>query len=108
MRPIDPITITTTDGEERKLLLSFGGIRRLKQRLGVKTLGEILELDAEACGVPILYESLLVKGTLTEEQFADLLPADVGGMMKAIARLLGASLPEQDDRPIDAGTPPTV
>lgn len=106
MRAIDPITITTTDKQERKLLLSMGGIRRLKKRLGLSTISEVMNQDAEAAGVPILYEALVDKDGLTEDQFADLLPADLAGIIATVAKLMGASFPDADDRPTEAGTTP--
>ena len=106
MRPIDPITITTTDGKERKLLLSMGGVRRLKKRLGAASIGDVMNQDAEAAGVPILYEALTEKGDLTEDQFADILPADLAGIITTVARLMGASFPDAENRPTEAGTTP--
>jgi hypothetical protein len=104
IRAIDPITITTTDGKERKLLLSMGGIRRLKQKFGVKMLGELLERDAEEAGVPILFEALIEKGDLTEDQFIEILPADMNGVILTVMRLMGVSMP--DPRPTQAETAP--
>ena len=106
MRAIDPITITTTDKQERKLLLSMGGIRRLKKRLGLASISEVMNQDAEAAGVPILYEALVDKAGLTEDQFADLLPADLAGIIQTVAQLMGASFPDPNDRPTEAGTTP--
>ncbi len=107
-RPIDPITLNLNDGQERKFLLSMGGIRRLKAQLGVKTIKEILDQDACDAGIPVLYEALLDKGSMTEDQFADLLPSDLPKIGRAVVALLGVSLPEakQDDRPTIAS--PTV
>jgi hypothetical protein len=106
MRAIDPVTIETTDKKQRKLLLSMGSIRRLKRKLGIENLSEIMSRDAEGAGVPILYEALLDKDGLTEDEFADLLPADLNGIIEIVARLMGASFPAQDDRPISAGPTP--
>jgi hypothetical protein len=93
-RPIDPITLKLKGGEEREFLLSMGGIRRLKKKLNAATIKDLLDRDACDAGIPILYEALLDKQGLTEDQFADLLPADLPRIGKAITELLGVSLPE--------------
>lgn len=100
-RSIDPITLVLKNGEERKFLLSMGDVRRLKTKFGVKLLSEILEQDACDCGIAVLYAALLDKGAMTEDEFAELLPAHVEVVIKAVARLLGASFPDPkpDDRP---------
>lgn len=72
----------------------MGGIRRIKSRFDVKTLGEFMEGDAADVGIPLLYEALEDKGDLTEDQFADLLPAHMEQIAKLTAELLGASFPE--------------
>ena len=101
-RAIDPVILITIDGEERKFLLTMGGIRRLKEKFGADFLKAIMEKDAQEACVPILYEALLNKGALTIEQFEDLMPADMLGAAKAVAQLLGASFPDQTSRPIQA------
>jgi hypothetical protein len=95
MRSIEPIAFTTTDGKERYFLLKMSGVKKLKDRFKVKQIAGILDRDVEECGVPILYEALLDKDGLTEEQFADLVPAYLELMGETIARLLGASMPEK-------------
>lgn len=100
MRAIDPITITTTDGQERKLLLSMGGIRRLKQRLGLKNFSDFASLDIAEMSVPIIYEALLDKSDITEDKLADVLPAHLEEIGRTIAALIGASMP--DARPTPA------
>lgn len=103
MRPIDPVTITSIEGKEYQFLLSMGGIRRLKKALKVSNLAEILAFDAEAAGIPILYEALLEKGNMTEDQFADTLRADLNQIITTVTALLGVSMP--DPRPTEASTP---
>jgi hypothetical protein len=78
----------------------MGGLRRLKTKLNVKEMSELLSRDAEASGVPILYEALLDKKTsdgvvMTEDQFADLLPAHLEDVIKTVALLMGASFPDR-------------
>lgn len=106
LRPIEPLILRTIDGQERKFLLSMGGIKRLKIRFGVQTISEFLQQDAEACGVPILYEALLDKGGLTEDQFAELLPSHLEATGEAIGKLLGVSFPKPD--PTTASEMPTA
>lgn len=102
MRPIQPVTLTAFDGQEFRFLLSMGGIRRLKERFGVKVINEILQYDAEGCGVPILYEALLDKNGMTEDEFAEKLPANLELIIQTVLKLLGVSLPQP--RPTDAET----
>lgn len=93
-RPIDPLMLTTVDGEEHALLLTMAGLRRLKQRFGVANLQELVSKDAESACVPILWEAVLNKGAMTEEQFEEKLPAHVEDLFKLVARLLGISFPD--------------
>lgn len=96
--------MTTIDGKEREFLLTMGGLRRFKQRMGVDRIEAVLGADAEATAVPLLFEALRDKGELTEETFADILPAHLELIMRTIAKLIGASFPE--DRPTDAEPTP--
>lgn len=102
-RAIQPITLQTTDGQERKFLLTRGSINRLRAKLSVSTLGDILARVAAdqdgAMGV-FLYECLQDKGTLTEDQFLEIMPFSVEQDQEAVARILGVSMPEKtEDRP---------
>jgi hypothetical protein len=83
----------------------MGGIRRIKSRFEMKTLGEFMEKDAADVGIPLLYEALQDKGDLTEDQFAELLPAHIEEITRMTAKLLGVSFPE---RPTEASTPKTT
>jgi hypothetical protein len=104
IRPIETLTIHLADGQERKLLLSVGALKRLKTRFGVSTMKDLLERDA-VDSVPILYEALTDKTGLTEDQFADLLPADLQAIGKTILALMGVSFP---DRPTQEAPAQTV
>ena len=108
VRAIEPVRLKLMDGSEAQFLLSMGGIRKIKQKFGLKTIGEILAKDAEECGVPVLFEAMLNKNGLTEEEFANKLPANLMATVKAIAQLLGASFPEattdNDARPTMASS----
>lgn len=105
MGAITPVSLLCVDGQERKFLLSMGGVRRLKQKLGSKTLQEVLQRDIEEAGIPILYEALLDRGELTEEQFADLLPSDLPTLLDAIMTLLDRSYPAKKQRAEAAANP---
>ena len=105
MGAITPVSLLCVDGQERKFLLSMGGIRRLKSRLGVKTLAEIFQQDIEAAGIPIFYEALQDRGDMTEDQFANLLPSDLPTLMDALMTLLDRSYPDKKRRAEAAANP---
>lgn len=90
---IEPVILKTSDGKERKFLLSAGGINRLKNRFSVKTVLELLTKD-ESASQAVLWESLLDKGDMTEEQFNDILVYNPALIAKAVGLLLGASFPD--------------
>jgi hypothetical protein len=98
-RPIDPVEIVLIDGKPRSFLLSMGGIRRLKQRLKCKTLPEIMSKDTDESIVPVLWEALLNKEGMTEEQLADLIPAHIQSLASAINDLFQISLADKDPNP---------
>ena len=98
-RAVSPLVITTTDGQERRLLLTMGGLRRLKERLKKDTLADLLNADAATIGPALIFEALLEKGTLTEDQLADLLPANLPEVVRTVGLLLGASFPETNGHP---------
>jgi hypothetical protein len=104
LRPFEPVTICLMDGRELRLSLSIGNIKNLFKRLGVKTLKELLDRDAIAC-VPILYEGYADRGDMTEDQFADLLPANPNEILIATAQLIGISMPERPTTTGEATTP---
>lgn len=92
-RPIDPVLLKLTNGEERKLLLSFGGLRRLKQKFQVKSIQELMQKDSEEAMLCVLFESVLDKGDMTLDQFADLVPAHVADLAAIVGKLFGQSMP---------------
>ncbi len=100
-RAITPVTVKLIDGEERKFLLSMGGVRRLKERFALKSLKEVLDLDASEGGVAILYEAMLDKCGLTESEFAEKLPAHLTVVVKAVAELFGVSFSDAKERPTE-------
>ncbi len=90
---IKPVLLTTTDGKEREFLLTAGGMNRIKKKFDVNNIKELLALEETAL-VPILYEALLDKNDLTEEQFNDIIPFNPEPLMRALGMLLGASFPD--------------
>lgn len=98
-RAIDPVRLTLIGGQERQFLLSMGGLRRLKQKFGAKVIGDLMTHDLEEVGVPILFEAMIDKADMTEDQLAEALPAHLEELAATIAKLLGASLPERNGNP---------
>ena len=86
-------------GQERKFLLTRGGMNRLKMKLGVEKDSDLLGLPSEKVMIPLLLEAEIDK-TLTEEALADALPIDIEWTAQVVAAILGVSMP--DPRP----TPP--
>lgn len=94
MRAIETYKFKTTDGEEREFLLTMGGIKRLLGRFKVANLRDLMAKDVAELAGPVLYEALLNKPAgLTEDGFADLLPAYFEDMSGAMLALMGASMP---------------
>lgn len=90
---IEPVILKTSDGKERKFLLSAGGMNRLKTRFTVKTVLELLTKD-ESASTAVLWEALLDKGDMTEDAFNDVLVYNPALIAKAIGLLLGVSFPD--------------
>lgn len=109
LNPTQPVVLADRDGQERKFLLTRGGMRRLREALKCKTLQEILakvSTDEDGAMNAFLYECWIDKGSMTLEQFEDSMPFNIEEDSKALARILGASLPEPEkDRPTQ---PPPV
>ena len=97
--PTEPLRLTLVDKQEREFLLTMGGVKKLKERFKAKAISDLLQADLVDAGVPILYEAMLDKQGMTEEQFMELLPADLESLSKAILKLFGFSMPEPKDRP---------
>ena len=98
-RPIEAVSLTLINGEQRQFLLSMGAIKRLKARFKAPTLKELLDRDVEAIGVPILYEAMLDRNGMTEDQLADMLPSHLVELGQAVQKLLGLSMPTPDPLP---------
>jgi hypothetical protein len=88
---IEPVTLTDINGTERRFLLTAGGFIRVRARLKVKNLSELLAAE-DSTATMILYEALIDKSDLSEEQFAEILPYNPKRLGEAIALLLGAQL----------------
>ena len=99
LRPIEPVAIVTTDGEERKLLLTLGTMKRVKARLGCASFQEALQKDMLEAAGAILYESLMDKGDLTADQFYDILPMDPDGLGDVVSALMNKHTPDTDPNP---------
>jgi hypothetical protein len=99
-----PLELELADGRVYRFLLSAGGIKRIKQRLNVASLQELLNRDAIDCAIPMLWEAMLDKPKdMTEESFSDLLPAHLESLIKCVMHLLNISMPDNIDRPTGAG-----
>jgi hypothetical protein len=70
---IDPVCLKTVDGKDLRFILTRGAVKRLRARFGGKELSELLGQGEEAAAA-LLYESLLDKGDMTEEQLSDVVP----------------------------------
>lgn len=106
IRPGEPVLFTAVDGRELRFALTRGGEKRFRQKFNCKTRKDMLDKLAKAFESEddtigsFLYESLLDRSELTQEQFDDLMPLDMLGEQKLIAQIIGVSLPEADpDRP---------
>jgi len=90
--PTDPISITLIDGRQYQLRLTLGGLRRIMQACGAKSIQQLMAAEGDTVVGRILYESLpaLDRSTMTLEAFEDLLPADLTTLAGVVARLLGA------------------
>lgn len=94
-RPVETVTIRLTNGEERKFLLTMGGIRRLKTRFKAATIKDLMERDSIDIGIPLLFEALLDKsGIESEDALSDLMPAHLETIGINIGKLLGVSFPD--------------
>lgn len=94
----DTAVLVDRDGQERKFLLTRGGINRLREKLGCKTLADVLQkvaTDEEGAMGLFFYECLLDKKDLTQEQFEDLMVFNIEADQAAIAKILGASMPKE-------------
>lgn len=89
MSAIDPFTFHTTDGVERRFCLSLPGLKRVASKLGLSKTSEIFDADMTQSYPVILFEALVDKGELTEEQFGELIPAHLEDLNEIVGKLLG-------------------
>jgi len=108
IKPVEVLALTLLDGKERRFLLTAGGGQRLKARFGVKIITDILQRDAYEVGPPLLFEAMLDKGEMTEEQFLELLPGGLEFLSRAITGVFGVSVPDDKERPTSASETPTI
>lgn len=107
LRPIPKLNLTLNDQKEYSFLLSAGGMKRIKEELGIKTVKELLDRDAVDVAIPVLWEALLEKPQgWNRDTLADLLPAHLEGLTRSVLSLLGMSLPDAEKRPT-GGAPAT-
>ena len=85
--------------QEQRFLLRHSGIKAVLEKTESASLRELLsKLNTgtiyDVAG-PILYEAMLNRPeTLTQEEFTELIPAQLVDVMQAVAQLMGISLPE--------------
>lgn len=91
---VEPVKVALTDGQERRFLLTRGGMTRIKQKLEIQSDRDLLNLPAEKIMVPLLLESEMSPKTLTAENIEDLLPIDIEWTARLTLAILGASLPD--------------
>lgn len=100
---VEAIRITTTDGQERKLLLTRGALKRIREALKVQTIADVMTkvaVDEGGAQSLFLYQCLLDKSGLTLDGFEDIMPVSIEADLKTIMALIGASMPKADaDRP---------
>jgi hypothetical protein len=89
MPVIEPVT-ATIGGAEYQFRLSHGTIRRIKAIFQAKKWSEVMaRMSEEEDPIPILYQMLADKGSLTEDQFADAIPfAETPKLMKVLEELM--------------------
>jgi hypothetical protein len=87
----EPIKIRLCDGTELELLLTLGGLRRAMRRLGVTSLKEAWDKYGEMTILSLLYDALpaAAREKYGEDEFADLLPANLAQIAEVVHRLLG-------------------
>jgi hypothetical protein len=94
MHATDPVEITLLDGRVAALRLTMAGLRRLMARSGAKSVQGLWESQGELVVIGVLYEALPgdLRETMTEEEFADLLPASsLKEIAEVVAKLFGSN-----------------
>lgn len=85
-KPTQPVRLTTLDGEERQFLLTLGSLKRLKARMA-----SIEQADGLDYYTALIYASIFPwqKGgpALTEDELAEVLPADLEFLSEFAAQL---------------------
>ena len=88
----EKVTVELLDGREATFRLSMAGLNRLAERTGQPA--EELVRSPLKHSVSILWEAMIEKGSTTEQELAELLPAHLDIISETIVRLmLGKALP---------------
>lgn len=95
VRSIDAVRVTLLDGKERRFLLSQGGMRRLRDRFGVRDFREVLNLPVVQIIAPFLFEAMLDRGDMTEEQLEDIVSFHAADNQTIISEIIGVSTPNR-------------
>jgi hypothetical protein len=82
---IEPLALTLLDGAERKFRLTYGALRRVKARLGVASISEMMAANEEAI-IVMLYESM-VDRALTFDEFCEVVPLDLRKLSEFVSQL---------------------
>lgn len=99
MRTVNAVqsAVVSLGGQERKFLLTRGGMNRLKEKFGVQKDTDLLSLPSEQVMIPLLIEAEMAPKTLNAEELPDMLPIDIEWTAQVVASILGVSMP--DPRP---------
>lgn len=94
--PVDPVTLKLADGVTRELRYTNGSFKRLKKHLGVGTMREVLSQEFSEIAAALIFEGLVDKTGITEDQIDDLIPAHTLGDVQAIViAAISGSSPDQ-------------
>lgn len=93
MHATDPVTVTLLDGREAALRLTMAGLRRLLQRMQAKSIQQLWEQHGEIAVVGLMYEALPrdLRESMSEDEFAELLPASLEEIAAIAQQLLGVN-----------------
>jgi len=92
MHATDPVEITLLDGRTAALRLTMGGLRRLLARYNARSIQALWTEHGEMAVIGVLYEALPpeMRASMSEDEFAELLPASLDDIAAVVARLFGA------------------
>ena len=113
LRPVDPVTIVTIDGQEHKLLLTTGTLLRTKRAFGVSSAqalfaghdaNNIYDIDREEVAIRLIYEALEKsdRAAIDFDSFTDLIPLDPNWITDVMGRLFKEHGAQKQDPPTPA------